>query len=288
MRLDVSLCLFTGFLTAAAYLLLISMHWSELAADWRGLPFWMRFSFGARTALFAVGGIAAALVTRRIRKMLFETVNQWAERERIIGLFGQHVSPVVVNQLLSQSADFTEQCSVCVLVFDIRNFTTFSERRSADEVVTYLNTLWGHLVRIINEHEGSVNKFLGDGFLAIFGAPVAAGNNARQAVAAARKIMAEIAALVAEKKLPPTDFGMALHAGEVIAGTVGSSQKKEYTVIGDVVNVAFRIEALNKNFGSTLLISENVAHAAGLEGLESLPPIQVKGREQPVALYRLA
>ncbi len=133
-----------------------------------------------------------------------------------------------------------------------------------------------------------MNKFLGDGFLAVFGAPVAVGNNARQAMAAARKILAEISTLVAEKRLPATEYGMALHAGEVIAGTVGSSEKKEYTVIGDVVNVAFRIEALNKNFGSTLLVSEIVAQAAGLEGLESLPPIQVKGREQPVALYRAA
>ncbi len=247
----------------------------------------MYFSYGSRAALFAIGGIVAALVTKRIRATLFETIDHWAERERIIGLFGQHVPPAVVNLLLSQSS-FTEERAVCVLVFDIRNFTTFSEHRSAEEVVAYLNTLWGHTVRIVNKHNGSVNKFLGDGFLAVFGAPVNLGNNAKEALAAAREILRQIDQLVADGELPPTDVGMALHAGEVIAGTVGSSEKKEYTVIGDVVNVAFRIEALNKNFGSKLLISEAVATATGSEGFESLPPIQVKGRVEPVALFRVA
>lgn len=287
LRLDVRLCLFTGCLSAAAYALLLYLNWDGLAQAWVGLPHAMKFNYISRIILFAIGGIVAAFVTHRIRSTLFETFHNWAEQERIVGLFGQHVSPAVVNQLLSQSDDFSELRSVCVLVFDIRNFTTFSEHRTADEVVDYLNTLWSYCVGCVNRHEGIVNKFLGDGFLAVFGAPVELENNAKNALAAGHELIRQIDQLVAEKKLPPTNFGLALHAGNVIVGTVGSSQKKEYTVIGDVVNVAFRIEALNRNFGSRMLISDSVAKATGATGLESLPPISVKGRDEPVALFRV-
>jgi adenylate cyclase len=286
LRLDFSLCIYTGCVAAAAFGLVVIIHRHILFMVWGGSPLSMIFNYGTRVLLFALAGVVAAFVTRRIRAMLFETINHWGERERIIGLFGQHVSPAVVNQLLSQRSDISELRSVCVLVFDIRNFTTFSEHRQAEEVVTYLNTLWASCVGTVNRHEGIVNKFIGDGFLAIFGAPIALGNNAKQALAAAHEILNEIDRLVAEQKLPPTEVGMALHAGEVIVGTVGSSEKKEYTVIGDVVNVAFRIEALNKTFKSKLLISESVAKAAEVQGLESLPPILVKGRDEPVALFR--
>ena len=167
-----------------------------------------------------------------------------------MNLFGQHVSPAVVNQLLAQPKEpASELRQVCVLVLDIRNFTTFSEGRVADEVVAYLNTLWTFMVRTVNEHHGIVNKFLGDGFLAVFGAPLSAGNDCANALAAAREILREIDELTEAGRLPPTRIGIALHAGEAIVGNVGSAERKEYTVIGDVVNVAFRIEALNKEFG---------------------------------------
>jgi len=89
-------------------------------------------------------------------------------------------------------------------------------------------------------------------------------------------------------KLPPTEVGLALHAGEAIVGNVGPDEHKEYTVIGDVVNVAFRIEALNKEFGSKALISEPVRKAAAAEDVESIAPIPIRGRQEPVQLYRLA
>ena len=141
------------------------------------------------------------------------------------------------------------------LVLDIRNFTTFSEGRVAEEVVAYLNTLWTFMVRTVNEHHGIVNKFLGDGFLAVFGAPVSTGNDCANALAAARHILREIDELTEAGRLLPTRIGIALHAGEAVVGNVGSAERKEYTVIGDVVNVAFRIERLNKQLGSTFLVS---------------------------------
>jgi adenylate cyclase len=161
--------------------------------------------------------------------------------------------------------------------------------RPADEVVRYLNTLWGFMVRTVNEHNGIVNKFLGDGFLAVFGAPLTTGQDCANAIAASRRIIDELEQLAAAGTLPATQIGIALHAGSVIVANIGSAERKEYTVIGDVVNVAFRIEALNKEFGSKLLISERVWQQAGLDGGgERVPPIAIRGRSGPVQLFRLA
>jgi adenylate cyclase len=148
--------------------------------------------------------------------------------------------------------------------------------------------LWGSMVRIVNEHNGYLSKFLGDGFLAIFGAPISHGRDCHDAIAATRSILVEMKNLEASGKLPPTRIGVALHSGEAIIGNVGCDERKEYTVIGDVVNVAFRIEALNKDFGSTALISEPVRNAAGLDDVEGIAPIPIRGRREPVQLYRLA
>jgi adenylate cyclase len=212
------------------------------------------------------------------------------ERERVVALFGQHVSPIVANRLLDHSTgEHSELRYVCVMVLDIRNFTAFSETRAPDEVVRHLNTLWTFMVRIINEHNGIVNRFLGDGFLAVFGAPLSdASADSANAVAAARQIMLELDGLISTGDVSPTRIGIALHAGPAIIGNVGSADRKEYTVIGDVVNVAFRIEALNKELGSTLLISESVRwYCAGIDA-EPIAPMTLRGRHEPVTVFRVA
>jgi adenylate cyclase len=289
LRLDPWKSIFTGGIAALAYGSLIAVFWGEIAAEWVGPPGSMLMNFFMRVLLLAIAGLAAAFVCNQIRKSLFETMRGTQEREQIVGLFGQQVSPTVVNQLLSQPTGMTSELrEICVMVLDIRNFTTFSERRTPEEVVAYLNTLWGSMVRIVNEHNGYLSKFLGDGFLAVFGAPISHGADCADAVAATRSILVEMKKLETSGKLPPTRIGLALHAGEAIVGNVGCDERKEYTVIGDVVNVAFRIEALNKEFGSVALISEPVRKAASVEDAQSIAPIPIRGRSEPVQLYRLA
>ena len=290
LRLDPWLCLFTGGLAVAGYGALVAAYWQELARGWVESAALMQLSFFSRGSLLLAGGLIAGFVSLRIRTALIETLREVQERERVVDLFGQHVSPSVVNQLLSQPTRETPELrEVCVMVLDVRNFTTFSEARPADEVVRYLNTLWSFMVRTVNEHHGIVNKFLGDGFLAIFGAPLTTGQDCADAVAASRRILDELEQLAAAGTLSATQIGIALHAGSVIVGSIGSADRKEYTVIGDVVNVAFRIEALNKEFGSKLLISERVRQQAGLNGAgERLPPVAIRGRSDVVEVYRLA
>jgi adenylate cyclase len=176
------------------------------------------------------------------------------------------------------------------MFLDIRGFTSFSERRDPGDVVSYLNTLFDFMVETVNRHQGIINKFLGDGFMAVFGAPLPDAEASRHAVDAAREILSQLESLNAAGRIPPTRIGIGLHSGKAVTGTVGSAQRKEYTIIGDVVNVASRIEQLNKQFDAQLLISEEVWNAVG-EGHEipvRLGPVHVKGHEADVQVLRLA
>jgi adenylate cyclase len=175
------------------------------------------------------------------------------------------------------------------MFLDIRDFTTFAEKRTPEEVVAYLESLFGFMIEIVNRHHGIINKFLGDGFMAVFGAPVSHGSDCVDAVTAAKEILSRIQAEVTQGKVLPTTVGIGLHAGEAVTGSIGSSLRKEYTVIGDVVNLAARIEKLNKDFGSQLLVSEMVWQTLGDHDITGVPmgQVQVRGREEAIQLYQV-
>ena len=289
LRLNPLLCVFTGSIAALEYAALTAWHWDSIQSASGRDPDIAWVVFGMRTVTFFVGGLTAGFVSMQIRKRLFETLRAVEERGEVVEMFGKHVSPEVVETLLAQGVgDAVETREVCVMVLDIRGFTTFSEHLPPGEVVSYLNALWSLCVGIVNQRQGIVNKFLGDGFMAVFGAPLVVSEYRENAVAAAREIIEEINQRVAAGDIPATRVGIGLHAGPALAGSVGSEERKEYTVIGDVVNVAFRIEELNKRFDSVLLASDTVCPFSGEAEAPRLESLQVKGRSQPVQIFRLA
>ena len=243
-----------------------------------------------KAGLLTFAGLLAGVVGAEIRRQIKTVFEMQAERQRVVDVFGRHVSPAVVNKLLEQSAELTSEVRhVCVMFLDIRNFTTFSEHRTPAEVVAFLNQLFGFMIEEVNRHQGIVNKFLGDGFMAVFGAPITDGRDCRNAVEAARAILTRLDAMVQAGTVPPTRVGVGLHAGEAVTGTVGSPQRKEYTVIGDVVNLASRIESLNKELGSQVLVSAAVWEQVKADGVPGTPrgPMKVKGREEAVEIYQV-
>ena len=286
LRLDFHLCLFTGVVASLGYGFTVIMHWAALKTEFSEPPMTVAFSFFVRALILALGGLVAGLVSVRIRASLTGAVISMRERERVVNLFGQHVSPEVADRLLANSqntvSDFRR---VCVLVLDIRNFTGFAENRAPAEVVALLNTLWDFMIRAVNQHHGFINKFLGDGFLAVFGAPVPHGDDCRNAMDAAKQILRELDERITAGLLPRIQVGMAVHAGDAIVGSIGSAQRREYTVIGDVVNVAFRMEALNKDFGSRLIASESVRREIEPTGTELPTCIQIRGRKEMIKIY---
>lgn len=166
----------------------------------------------------------------------------------------------------------------------------FSEQHAPEEVVDYLNTLFEFMINLVNRYHGIIHQLLGDGFMAIFGAPLSHGNDSQNAVKAALAIIDRVRAACAANRIPPTRVGIGLHAGEVVAGTVGSVIHKEYKVTGDVVNLAARIEQLTKRYDAQLLVSEAVWKALEPDRFEgaSIGAVDVRGRAGTVHLYKMA
>jgi adenylate cyclase len=247
--------------------------------------------YGGRAAMMVICGLAAGLVGIELRKRWGQTVSHMRERTRVTELFGQHVSPSVVEKLLVTGAGHeSELRKVCVMFLDIRGFTTFAEGRTPKEVVEYLNRIFAVSIDAINRNGGIVNKFLGDGFMAVFGAPLSDGFDSRNAVRASRELIEQLEKLVADGTLPPTKVGIGLHFGDAMTGNIGSAARKEYTIIGDAVNLASRVEALNKEYGSAILATAPVMKEPGVEasGATDLGEVAIRGRADPIRLYRLA
>jgi class 3 adenylate cyclase len=182
-----------------------------------------------------------------------------AERQRLQAAFGTYVDPVLVARLLEQGHDvFTgERREVSVMFVDIRDFTPFAEANPAEDIVARLNALFEIVVPAVVDAGGHVNKLLGDGALAVFGAPNDLADHADAAVTAAVLIHR----LVAERFGGELRIGIGINTGVVIAGTIGGAGKLEFILIGDTVNVAARVEQLTKTTGDTILLTEQCVAA---------------------------
>ncbi|MCW2630800.1 MAG: conserved transrane protein [Mycobacterium sp.] len=210
-----------------------------------------------------------------------------AERQRLQAAFGTYVDPALAARLLEQGDDvFTgERREVTVMFVDVRDFTPFAEANTAEDTVARLNALFEIVVPAVVDAGGHVNKFLGDGALAVFGAPNDLADHADAAVSAAVLIHR----LVAERFGGALRIGIGLNTGVVIAGTIGGAGKLEFTLIGDTVNVAARVEQLTKTTGDTILLTQQC-----VEALASQPPGLIdrgfhalKGKTASVQVYGL-
>ena len=290
LRLDFALSAFTGLVASVEYAAVALLR-DRLARRTRDLALTSIPMHLGKASILLVSGVAAGFVARQLRKSFVNALRSALDRNRVVSVFGQHVSPAVVDRLLAADAGVkSEERAVCVMFVDIRGFTAFAEDKSPAEVVDYLNAVFERIVESVNAHHGIVNKFLGDGCMAIFGAPLSEGDACENATRAAVDILAGVDAEVDKGSLPPTRLGIALHAGEVVIGNVGSRLRKEYTVIGDVVNVASRVESLNKELGSRLLVTEPVWRAAERGGRQALreTTLTVRGHKAPIQIYQLA
>lgn len=291
LRLNVRLCIFTGAVAGVeysllAYYLIQKASGTVVEPILSGIPQHLFRGF-----LLFLTGVVTGLVTLQIRKRILNSFAVVQERNRISRTFGEYVSPEVMGKLLDLKPDLrSESKNVCVMFLDIRNFTGFAEKRSPEEVVEYLESLFEFMIEIVNRHHGIINKFLGDGFMAVFGAPLSDGKDCLNAVEAAQEILARLKQEVEAGTILPTTVGIGLHAGEAVTGSIGSALRREYTVIGDVVNLAARIEKLNKQFDSQLLISEMVWQAVGEDRGKAHPmgEVQVRGRESAIQIYQVA
>ena len=294
LSLDFKLCIFAGAVASSQFIAIsLFLLWLDATPVGAESPVLAMLhsphQYVIKGAFLLAGGCIAGFVAQQIKRQLLSALQTVQERDRAISIFGQHVSPQVADLLLRQPLDATgQERSVCVMFLDIRDFSRIASERSPAEVMDYLNTLFGFMIPLINDHRGIINKFLGDGFMAVFGAPVDDGEQCRHAVEAARAILLRVGEMNRANSIPPTRLGIGLHLGKALTGNVGGGERKEYTVIGDVVNLASRIEQATKQFQADLIVSEAVVQSLAEPAGEDLGLVELKGQPRPIRLFKLA
>jgi adenylate cyclase len=214
------------------------------------------------------------------------------ERDKLRTTFGKYMTPSVMNHLLEGKVSLGGQSlPVTILFSDIRGFTSISEQMDPQRLVGLLNEYFTEMVDIVMNEGGVVDKYIGDAIMAVFGAPVPKPDDAVNAVRAAvkmRRALAELNARLVARGQPPLRTGIGIHTGEVVAGNIGSERRMEYTVIGDAVNLASRLESNTKELGADILISEDTYELTkhAIEA-RSVREITVKGRAKPVMTYEV-
>ncbi|MFT7585605.1 MAG: adenylate cyclase [Cellvibrionaceae bacterium] len=208
-------------------------------------------------------------------------------------LFGRYVSQEVANQVIEQGASLGgENVQATALFADIRDFTGLTERLPAQQVVDILNRYYTYMVDVIVEAGGIVNKFGGDSLLAIFGVPIKQEGHASYAIQAAIAMKRALITFNLEQKalgLQPLEIGIGISSGDMVAGNIGGKARLEYTVIGDPVNLAARLQSLTKEWGTTVLLSEDTQRCLTdySDLVEPVEKITVRGKKEPTLVYKL-
>jgi class 3 adenylate cyclase len=222
--------------------------------------------------------------TGRLAGSFNQMVAGLEERERLREAFGAFVDPALADRVLAEGAGLEgEEVEVTVLFLDIRNFTSFAERSTAREVVAELNRFYDYVVPLLAHHGGHANKFVGDGLLAVFGAPDRLADHVDRGVEAA----IQIAEVVDEAYGGELQVGIGINSGSVVSGTVGGGGRLEFTVIGDTVNTAARVEEATRETGDVILVTEATRRQLRSDhgGFVERDGVPLKGKSERVRLY---
>jgi len=262
-----------------------------LYARWR---YWLPF-FGPELAMLLTLPLALGLQFAEERLVSREAAEQ---REQLMSLFSSYVDPAVADTIWKRRDELSlggEEHVATVMFTDIRGFTALSAHQPPAQVLGWLNRYLAAMDEVIREHGGFLNKFIGDGLMIIFGLPLSQGGpqqDATRALQAAQAMLARVERLNAEPgadAMPHLRIGVGIHTGPLMAGSIGSASRQEYSVIGETVNLASRLESLNKTFKTEILLSAATKETVGaaFPGVESLGQAKVAGLEEPVSVYTL-
>ncbi len=245
---------------------------------------WLNFSIPSLTLVSNVGMVA-----------LYRALVEEREKRKVRGAFGQYLSAEVIRRLL-ESPELVEprKTEVTVMFSDVRGFTTISEKLDAQELALLLNQYLTTMTKIVFRHDGTLDKYIGDAVMAFWGAPFEEPDHAVQACYAALEMLEQLATLQkqweAEGK-PLIDIGVGLCTGVASVGNMGSQLRYGYTAMGDSVNLSARLEGLNTEYGTHLLVTESTYRAVAATDpdllFRELDLIRVKGKLQPVTIYEL-
>jgi adenylate cyclase len=261
----------------ALFVPLVAIDYYSFLRGW-----WLNFTVPALT-------LSANVLLVSLFRSLFEE----KEKRRVRSAFGQYLSPEVVRRLLvNPRLVEPKKTDITVMFSDIRGFTTISEKLDAQDLALFLNQYLSDMTSLVFEHHGTLDKYIGDAVMAFWGAPFEEPGHAARACHTALKMMDRVREM--QKKWesegkPHLDIGIGLNTGVASVGNMGSALRYGYTALGDTVNLSSRLEGLNKDYGTHILVNETTFSAAKDDGFvfRELDLIRVKGKLQPVAIHEL-
>lgn len=259
------------------------------------IAYFISYKIAANHFLFInLFGVILSMIIAKIfadtyKKIFKENVNR-----KIENILGKYISKDIKNQILKNNAETElggKRAEITVMFADIRGFTSLSETRKAEEVSQLLNEYFSELEPIINKYNGVINKFIGDAVLVVFGDPATDKFHAKSAVKCAyelRNKVKEIKQRWIEEGKPKIDIGVGINTGEAFIGNVGTQNRFEYTVIGDTVNIASRIEDYNKIYKTHVLISENTYNKISqIVDVIKIREVSIKGKTKKINIYEV-
>ncbi|MCE2948150.1 MAG: adenylate/guanylate cyclase domain-containing protein [Betaproteobacteria bacterium] len=285
-------------LLATGLLLVLWLPWLSPARATALFAGTVALTLGINFAVWQYGNLILPIASGLLLIALLYTFNMaWGffvearGKRQITGLFGQYVPPELVDEMAKDPGRFSmegESRELSVLFTDVRGFTTISEGLDPKALASLMNTFLTPLTRIIYRHRGTIDKYMGDAIMAFWGAPVDDPDHAANAVAAALEMQATLAALqpqFKERGWPPIRIGVGINTGRMSVGNMGSEIRLAYTVMGDAVNLASRLEGITKEYGADIIVGEAVCRAAPGFHYVELDRVRVKGKDEPVAIF---
>jgi adenylate cyclase len=280
LRLNLGLSVFCGALASVSYVILSVYVYHHFDTNDSG-----------RTLILFLSGVAAGLVARQIRGGINNSFKEAEKRHKVESLFGKQISHEVAEKMLENNGRMeSRRMQVAVMFIDIRNFTHFAAGKTPEEIVQYQNAFFSIVVEIVSRHNGIVHQFLGDGCMATFGAPLSVVNPSQKAVTTAMEILEQLKKSSLSGDIIPTRVGIGIHTGEAVTGNIGTDTRQQYSVTGTVVIMASRIEQLNKELQSQLLVSEEVIRNIDSSSMtpKLFSDIPLKGFGESISVYQMA
>lgn len=242
------------------------------------------------TVLLPITQISALFVSLTFYKYFTEE----RKKRELKGTFEKYVSPAIVNEILSDPSNIElggKKMDLTVMFSDVRGFTTISEKLDPRALSDLLNSYLTPMTNLVFEHKGTLDKYMGDAVMAFWGAPIHFPDHAKHAARCALKMLDKLKELQAEyraKGLPEIDIGIGLNTGEMSVGNMGSDTVRSYTVMGDAVNLGSRLEGINKEYGTRIIVSEFTHEAIKDQFIcREVDWVRVKGKAQPVRIFEL-